>query len=456
MKIASVKNYPYKYSLFAILLFMVVALTHRDSFRVYLKPHKVISFDMGGYYVYLPALFIHQSTDFSFIYERAKQSGKVQLKNQEGKKVTVNKYSMGPAILLAPFFAIGHLEAHYWGVPRDGFSYTYLYWIVTGVIFYSCLALFLLRSVLLRYYDDLPVAVTLLILGLGTNLLFYTVYEFLMSHAFSFFLFSLALFLAVKWIEKPKLSTMLALSFSAGMLAMTRLPNMVFFLVLAFWGVYSIESLKDRFLLFKTHWLSLGIGLLFFIIPFVPQLLYWKATVGSYFTNGYTTAGETFNFGTPRIFEILIGYRKGWLIYSPVLILGFLGFISLFKQQKKLFWTCFLYLIINVYVVSCWWCWWYGGSFGMRALVEASVILSFPIAALIQALSKKAFYSHLLSISITACICLNMFQSYQYHHGIIHWSQMTKKSYWAVFGVTHPAHSYHMKERNKHLLELKK
>ena len=347
MKIASLKNYPHKYSLLALILFIVVALTHRDSFRVYLKPHKVISFDMGGYYVYLPAFLIHQSTDFSFIDQHAKQSRKIALTNKEGKEIVVNKYSLGPAILLTPFFILGHLEAYYWGVPRDGFSYTYLFWILTAVIFYSSLALFLLRAILLRYYNDVPVAATLIILGLGTNLLFYTVYEFLMSHAFSFFLFSLALFLAIKWLEQPKIRTMLALSFTAGMLAMTRLPNMIFFLTLAFWGVYSMQSFKNRLLLFKTEWKALGIGLLFFALPFAPQLWYWKTVMGSYFMNGYTTSGENFIFSAPHIFEVLMGYRKGWLIYSPALILGFLGFISLFKRQKELFWACFIYCIIN-------------------------------------------------------------------------------------------------------------
>lgn len=60
MNIGQIKNYPYKYSLIAIILFVVVALTHRDSFRVYLKPHKVVCFDMGGYYVYLPVFLINQ------------------------------------------------------------------------------------------------------------------------------------------------------------------------------------------------------------------------------------------------------------------------------------------------------------------------------------------------------------------------------------------------------------
>lgn len=410
---------------------------------------------MGGYYVYLPAFFINNTTDFSFIKQHANQSGTAIATSQSGETVVINKYSMGPALLLSPFFALGHLEAYYWQVPRDGFSYTYLFWMITGCIFYSILALFLLRHILLRYYNDIPVATTLLLLGIGSNLLFYTVYEFLMSHAYSFFLFSLALFLAIRWLDQPQLSRLLALSFVAGLIAMTRLPNMIFFLVLVFWQVNSKESLIKRLLLLKKHWLSLTLGFIVFLIPFVPQIIYWHTLTGYYFVNAYGSSGEHFYFSDPKIIEVLIGYRKGWLVYTPAIIFGFLGLVTLFKQSKDLFWCLFIYLLINIYVISSWHSWWYGGSFGMRALVESSVVISIPMTAFIQYAAQNNVISHLLSILIAAFISLNMFQSYQYHHGIIHWSQMTKQSYWTVFGVAHPAHPYLIERRNKYLLKKK-
>lgn len=356
---------------------------------------------------------------------------------------------------MSPFFALGHLEAYYWQVPRDDFSYTYLFWMVTGCVFYIVLALFLLRHILLQYFDDVAVATTLLIIGIGTNLLFYSVYEFLMSHAHSFFLFSLALFLATEWLKNQRAFIFLALSLVAGLIAVTRLPNMLFFIVLAFWGVHTKEGLWERLLLYQKHW-RLIIGGILFVIPFIPQMMYWYLSTGHFILNTYGSGGEHFNWGTPMIAEILIGYRKGWLVYTPAMIFGFLGFYILFKEQKDLFWSVFIYILINIYVISCWWCWWcwwYGGSFGMRALVECSVAMSIPIAAFIQYLISSSFVSHMLSIVIAGFISLNMFQIYQYHHRIIHWANMTKESYWSVFGVVHPAHPPCIEKRDKHLLK---
>ena len=442
-----------KYSLLAIALYALIAFTHRDTFRPYLKTNKVIAYDMAGYYTYIPALFIYNDWQFEFLRKSVRiPFAPVKAPTTSGKTVRLNKYSIGPAILNTPFFLLGHLEAYFWMVPRDGFSYTYLFWMITGCISYIILALFLLRSILLRYYRDIPVAITLLALGLGTNLLYYTVYEFLMSHTYSFFLFALTLYLGIRWLEQPKFWVMAAWALAGGVLAITRLPNMVFFLVPVFWAVHSFSTLVERLQLYQKHWKSVALGLCIFTIPFIPQFLYWYSQTGYLLINPYGSNGEHFFFRHPMIAEILIGYRKGWLIYTPIMIFGFLGFRTLLKEQKELFSPLFLYTLINIYVVSSWHSWWYGGSFGMRALIECSVALSIPMTAFIQAVGKNSISSHLTAIIISAFIGLNIFQSYQYYHGLIHCAAMSRKSYWAVFGVMPPAHPYYIQQRNQHLI----
>lgn len=442
-----------KLSLLAVIFYAVVVVTCRDSYRAYTYPQRVVAYDMQGYYSYLQALFIYKDFEFKFVDKSPGQCMKVSVLDKDGNKVFINKYGIGPAILEMPFFLLGHFEAYWYQVPRDGLSYTYLFWVMTGGIIYLVIALFLIRSVLLRYYGDAAVAGTLLALGLGTNLLHYAVFEFLMSHTYSFFLFSLAMYLSIHWIEKPRMRTFLFLSFVCGLIAVTRLPNMIFFGLIAFWGVYNKDSLQARLQLFKEHKSTIFLGIFVFLLPFIPQVMYWYTLTDKFYVNAYSENYEYLYWTSPMITEILIGYRKGWLIYTPIMVFGFLGFITFYKEQKEIFWTIFLFSIGNIYVVSCWSNWWYGGSFGMRALIEGSVVFSFPMASFFTYLGKKSVVSHISSIIVAFLIFLNMFQSYQYSTGLIHYCSMTRSAYWAVFGVVPPAHKYYMEIRDKHLKE---
>jgi len=111
-----------------------------------------------------------------------------------------------------------------------------------------------------------------------------------------------------------------------------------------------------------------------------------------------------------------------------------------------------LYLCLHIYVASCWFWWWYAGSFGMRPFIESSVVMAFPIAALFQTIHRGSIRSYALTVLLVSGIGLNIFQSYQYKAGIIHWNAMSRQAYWAVFLVPHPAHQQFMDERNKYLI----
>ena len=445
-------SFAHPWSLVVVLLFVGLAVLTRDSMRAYEETLWATGYDKGGYYAYLPHWLIYGDWSFEFMDFHSMLFAKSQTATTWGETAGINSYSMGPAILLFPFYLLGHWEAAYWNVPQDGFSYTYLFWVATGCIIYVALGLLCLRAVLLRYYNDCPTAGALVVLGLGTNLFFYSTYDFMMSHAYSFFLFAAALWLMVRWLEQPRWGTFLTLSAAAGLLAVTRLPNAVYFLLLALWGVHNWTTLKERLQLFQQHWAMILGGLAVFVGCFVPTIGYWYNQTGHWFVNSYGDMGQLFYWTKPMIAEVLIGYRTGWFIYSPLLLLGVFGLVALYRQQRGQFWVVLVYLCLHIYVVSCWFWWWYAGSFGMRPLIESSVALAFPIAALFQSLNRGSVGSHLMTLLVGAGIGLNIFQSYQYKHGIIHWNAMSRKAYWSVFLVNHPAHEYFMQERNKYLI----
>ncbi len=97
------------------------------------KTESTISWDVSGYYMYLPAIFIyHDLKEFGFLDSMIQKYGPTpdpqQIHvTQEGKKVL--KYSGGQALMMAPFFFIAHGYALLSGqYPADGFSFSVSTW----------------------------------------------------------------------------------------------------------------------------------------------------------------------------------------------------------------------------------------------------------------------------------------------------------------------------------------
>jgi hypothetical protein len=410
--------------------------------------------DQAGYYNYLPALFIYQDIEFSYLDTlKINKSDFVNtLKNKEGKDVQLNRYGVGMAMLLSPFFALASVQAYFSGAAMDGFSSPYRSWIFGAQFFYLFLAFSLLRNLLLRYYQDKIVALTLFLLALGTNLLYYALYEPVMSHNYSFFLFSLCLYWTIKWLEKPRKRQLFLLAIAFGLLANVRLTNSVFILVLILWEVDSFKALKERLFLLKEHWNVLVLAFLLVGSTFLPQIFYWYSVTGYWVINSYGAVQGTFFWSDPMIFEILLGYKKGWLIYTPLMSFGIFGLFSLYQQYRKLFWGIFIYTLLNWYVVSCWWCWWYGGSFGMRPLIESMVPFSFAIAAFLHWAFQAKWKQFLVVLILLMGTGLNGLQTYQYSYNCIHNFGMTRRAYWTVFGKVPPLSPKVYQEYDQYLL----
>ncbi len=108
--------------------------------------------------------------------------------------------------------------------------------------------------------------------------------------------------------------------------------------------------------------------------------------------------------------------------------------------------------MLNIYIVSCWSYWWYGGSFGMRALIESMLPLSFCVAATIDYFFRYRIKKVLMISLVITGIGFNLLQTHQYTHGLIHSFGMTRNSYWASFGKLPPLSERDYKVFDKYLL----
>jgi hypothetical protein len=401
-----------------------------------LKPWErkaIIDQDVIYYYGYLPATFIYH--DWSFMFpDQPGFTGKVWcLSLPDGRRI--QKMSMGLAYLYAPFFAMAHFYTLVTGGVSNGYSPNYQEALIWSGLFYFILGLFLLHLILSRYFPDGITAIVILIIGLGTNLFNYASWEGAMSHVYSFFLFALTFLLFIRWMESPRFWKTFWLGICAGLIVLIRPTNILFlmFLTLLFFFQDKSKAQKIHFLLnLKTKWLLLIGG---FFVVWIPQFIYWKMNTGHWLF--YSYVGEPFYFNHPQIVNGLFSYRKGWLIYTPVMSLALIGIFFLRDRLRMFFLPTLITAILTIYVIFSWWCWWYGGSFSARALVEFYVMLSIPLAAFLKWTFRQRIVFRLLTGALLVFfIWLNLFQSQQYRSTLLHWDSMSKKAYWAIWGKT--------------------
>jgi hypothetical protein len=161
-------------------------------------------------------------------------------------------------------------------------------------------------------------------------------------------------------------------------------------------------------------------------------LLFWKAQSGSWLHYSYNDEG--FFFSNPSIIKGLFSFRKGWLIYAPVMLFSLIGLGFFFRKNRWLGTGISLTFLIFIYLTFSWWCWWYGGGFGARTMIDIYPFMAFGLAAAIafiyqqKAWLKAGFFGLLFFF-----IGLNMFQTYQYKLSLLHWDSMTFKAYKGIF-----------------------
>jgi len=410
-------------------------------------PLNILSWDIFGYYLYLPMSFIYHDlgiTDSSIVHEILeiyKNSGTFYQATPLDNGNMVMKYTAGMAIIYAPFFFVGHLFAIFSSFPADGFSAPYQYSILIGGLIYSVAGIFILRRVLLRFFNDRITAIVLLITILGTNYLAHVAFhgQGAMSHNYLFTFYAALLWITIKWHESPKLKYAVGLGIIAGIMILARPSEIVCLVIPVLWGVSNRKTLIEKFYFFRKNFKSvILVAAIIFFIGFL-QLIYWKWVSGKFIISGYgDNPGEGFEFLWPYTLKILFSFRKGWLIYTPLMLFAIFGFISLYKTNRKLFIPILIFTILNIYIVSSWSCWWYAECFSQRAMIPSYAVLALPLGYLFVGLSKRKRIIPIVVYSvIVILICLNLFQSWQHVYGILHPSRMTKDYYFAVFGKTY-------------------
>lgn len=414
-----------------IILFIFIQLWRGGEAR------RTIDGDGSGYYAYLTAVLIHQTTDFTVVYKVEKERRGLDYMAHyfhKTEKGMINKYYLGTALLMLPFFLLAWLYSVITGMPADGYNILFQYSVSLAAAVYLAVGLLALKRIfdLKGFSKPIQVAV-LIVLLFGTNLFYYAFLHPSHSHVYSFaaiavFLLFTSLFFRTGGNKYLMLSAMML-----GVIVLIRPTNILILLSIPFIASDS-EVFKQRIKQLLQSKVLLLFIILVFLSVFMLQPVFNLIQSGEITLWSYRNEG--FIFQKPALLSFLFSYRKGFFVYTPLMLLIVPAMVTLWQRSLYQFITFIAYFLSLVFMLSSWWNWFFGDSYGMRAMIDHYPVLVLPIAELIRQLSGRKVTTAIISLFLGGVIILNLVQTYQYYAGILHPDSMSKEKYWFVFFKT--------------------
>jgi hypothetical protein len=413
-------------------------------FNFYLVGFGVFGDGLGYYLPLRSFLFdgnLHIGDEYLALADSASRSG-------QGLRVTGNEtdysiYTLGMAIVLAPWYVLGHglawgLNPLGWAIALDGLSWPYELMYCLGSVSLGIAGLLLCHRLAQRWFS--PFGATWAVLGVwfASPLTFYMTLEASMSHAVSQFLVSLFLYLCLvmPWGRRPAQPWILGLVL--GLAVLVRPQNLLFGVVplglawqrLSQGGTIAPASMGGgatvggarvggaevdvstlqgtggeaqanppghgrcsqlpqllQESLLPLALLGLTVGLLLLLQAGIYFAQHGSVIDIPYLQSGQAAGqGKSFNWGQPKLLQVLFSGFHGLISWHPLLGVALLGLLlgrgPSPRRTTGLRWLLLLAFGVQLYVVSAWWAWWQGASFGGRMFSSCSLIFVLGLAAL--------------------------------------------------------------------------
>lgn len=432
-------------SVVAYIIAFIILFCHFTLPKYNYLNYNEVNWDILSSYLYLPLTFIqgdigvNDPNYIQHIFDQYHFSPAFYQAAQAPNGNWVMIYTMGMAILYSPFFLIGHVWAILGGYPSDGFSYPYQFCVSSGMMVYIIVGILFFRKFLLLFFNERVTSIVLIILLLGTNYFREAIDYNMGPHAVLFAFYCILIYYTIKWHNTPKWKYIIPIGFSIGFLTLIRPTDVICVFIPLLWNIKNKQSFLDKFKLVKQNYMHVVLLCLVVFLIGLPQLIYWKYQTGSFFYNSYWNQ-NSFDISESHFSKVFFSIRKGWLVYSPLIAVSFIGFFFLRKDLlKNGRLAVFIFIGLNVFILTHVPVWFNAGSFGQRFMVQSYAVLAIPLGAFIEYI-----YNMRLLIKVgfaTIClllVSLNLFQTWQFVRWIIPGDGMTWQYYKYSFLKTTP------------------
>jgi len=430
-------------SLFSLLICFIVQFYFGNVFYPNYNENytnATIGWDVSGYYFYLPAVFIYNDIKKlewkDQILDTYRPTPNLQQAYLHDSGNYIMKYSLGQSIAYLPWFSIAHVWSKFSKkYPADGFSWPYQFMISIGSLIFSFLGLLVLRKILLSFFSDGVTAISLISLVLGTNYLEFSTISGAMTHNSLFTIYTFLIYSTIQFYKKPQFSWAIIIGSLVGWAALIRPTEIISLIIPIAWGVNNltykdIQSQIERLINWNKF---LFVSIVITILIGFTQLIYWKIAGGHWIIYSYQDQG--FDWLHPHILDCLFSFKTGWMIYTPIMFFGILGFVWLIKSKKEGSISMTIFALVFTYLCFAWSEWWYGGSLSMRAMVQSYPIFIIAMAAFYEFVSKQRFLKFVIGLLIVLFCSYNLWLHRHAHKGgLLHAGNMTKAYFWKILG----------------------
>lgn len=260
----------------------------------------------------------------------------------------------------------------------NGYSDSYQIGLGLYSILFIVVGIFLVFKTLGNFVDRATAKKSLILMFFTTNLFYYGSIDVLNTHPISFFLNASFLYLVIYW-KTVSDRRALMLGLLAGMVVSVREHDILTILpLLVLYPRIHNGKYQDYFKFRYLVWFFAG-G----IIAFSPQIIYWITNSKSFLSPRF--ALNQWNFASPKLIPILFDSHRGLLFYSPSLILAIL---FLFHKKQTIFLASIAAVLMQSLLISVWWAWHQGESYGIRMLISTYPLISIGYVELVKKIGK--------------------------------------------------------------------
>ena len=357
--------------------------------------------DGVGYYAFARALLIQHDLDFRQDWLRANSSFRMGRVDEQNRLLPEeftynghldNHFSIGPAMLWAPFLLAAHaavkinhlFRGH---IPADGFSFPYVFAVVIATAFYGFLAILLSFQLAKKYLPARWSFLGCLGIWFASSLPVYMYFNPSWSHAQS--AFATALFFWywdrtradrswTQWLVLGLISgLMMDVYYICGVLLVVPLAESL----AHYWQDIHSRQMSSVWRLFLQNVLF---TLATFVV-FLPTLVVKKIIYGNYLEFGY---GPHWDFTSPAFLKVCFSSEHGLFSWTPVALLAVIGLVLLANHDRALSAYCVLAFAFYLYAIGCYEDWAGVSSFGNRFFVSVTPLFILGLAAFFNSIAE--------------------------------------------------------------------